>query len=266
MLGYYDETSVVDENEEVEEEGDNFVVVSSFEGSFIDKRMTNDKGELQENISNFISHVDEDEYGFEGHVNVSGGIGGHLDVASDDLIYGYLPGEYDTTISISDFDIEGLTNKSKLTGELSIHGERVGNEYKYTIVDNDTVTYDGTKLADSSNKEVTVQYGFDKQITTNGNTFTISYKDVDNYISLDGTFSINGEVKNTTITSSDLIFVDNTPVEVTLRFNDYGELIDGDLSGLVDGNSLFSETHVGRITNEDGTWEILDFNYNLDSL
>lgn len=266
MLGYYDESSVVDESEDVEEEGDNFVVVSSFEGSFEDTRMVNDKGELQENISNFISHVDENEYGFEGHVNVSGGIGGQLDVCKDDLIYGYLPGEYDTTISISDFDIEGLTNKSKLTGELSIHGERVGNEYKYTIVDNDTVTYDGTKLTDSSNKEVTVQYGFDKQITSNGNTFTISYKDVDNYISLDGTFSINGEVKNTTITSSDLIFVDNSPVEVTLRFNDYGELIDGDLSGLVDGSELFSETHVGRITKEDGTWEILDFNYDLGSL
>ena len=251
MLGYYDESSVVDESEE--EPTDNFVVVSSFEGSFENKRMTNDKGELQENISNFISHIDDKEYGVEGHVNVSGGIGGHLDVASDDLIYGYFPGEYDTSISISDFNIEGLVNKSKLTGELYIHGERVENGYKYTIVDNDTVTYDGNKLADSSNKEVTVQYGFDKQITSNGNTFTISYKDVDNFISLDGTFSINGEVKNTTITSSDLVFVNNMSVRVWVEFNDYGELIDADLSGLVDGSWMFYNTNVGQITNEDGT-------------
>ena len=38
---------------------------------------------------------------------------------------------YDTSINISDFDIEGLGNKSNLTGELYIHGERVENGYKY---------------------------------------------------------------------------------------------------------------------------------------
>jgi hypothetical protein len=53
----------------------------------------------------------------------------------------------------------------------------------------------------------------------------------------------------------DVLFNGNnyTPVRVWVEFNDYGELIDADLSGLVDGEDMLKYTNVGQLTNEDGT-------------
>lgn len=219
--------------------------------------MTNKDGELsspiENRIENYISHVADDEYGVEGHVKISGGKNdGKLTVESNDLVYGYMPGKCEKTFNITDFIINGLGDKSKLTGQLTISGERVVGGYKYTITDDDSFSYKGLTLTDDSEKEVIVQYGFDKQITSNGNTFSINYTNGET-AQLTGSFSISGEVKNFTVESSNLVFNYLAPVRVWVEFNEYGELIDADLSELVDGTYMFRHTNVGQITNEDGT-------------
>lgn len=50
-----------------------------------------------------------------------------------------------------------------------------------------------------------------------------------------------------------VLFNNENYMYVWVEFNDYGELIDADLSGLVDGTYMFRYTNVGQITNEDGT-------------
>ena len=193
--------------------------------------MTNPNGSLQTPITHYISDFNEEDYGIEGHVIVSGGENGYLDIDSDDLKFGYYPSECNKVIDITDFAIRGLGNKSDITGQFHIHGERVGDGYKYTITDNDSFSYKGTHLSDDSNKEVIVQYGFNKQITSEHNIFDIIYTDGETS-QLTGTFSISGEVKNFTVESSNLSFKYFGNVEVWIDFDDEGNIIDANLSGL----------------------------------
>lgn len=105
----------------------------------------------------------------------------------------------------------------------------------------------------------------------NGGT-TIPFK-IENEV-IQGRYTINVDCSisavedNVTFTKNSITIthIENIEKDVWVEFNDYGELIAADLSGLVDGTQMFKYTNIGQITNEDGTIQSITFDYDLSSL
>ena len=280
VWGYYDDNEdtksdgndivLIDEGDSQREYGDEenreLNVISAFGGSFENTVEVGENGKLKSPITNFIQHINDDEYGLEGSVTVDGGADGVLDITSDDLELRYLPGESEQIIDIKDYEILGLANMNRIIGQLVIRGSREGKAYTYTISDNDSFSYNGVQLSDENDRSLSVEYGFDKQITSPSNTIDINYSD-GNSISLVGTFVLSGEVKNLTVEGVNLRFTNDGPVEVWIDFNDIGEIVDADLGGLESGYYMFfGNDKIGQRTDDDGVVQVVTFEHDLGSL
>jgi hypothetical protein len=170
----------------------------------------------------------------------------------------------DKTYNWSDFTIDGVDETTNLVGGFNIKVEKGvcgSRDNEFTITINET-TLDGQTLSG------TTTYNWIWAVRQNGDIIhnapfiegeTIPFNLTNSEgSSFSGEILISGNVKEldtliVTIQNCKIINGNNMPVRVWVEFNDYGELIDANLSGLVDGANMFINTNVGQITNEDGT-------------
>lgn len=161
--------------------------------------------------------------------------------------------DYISDLNISGgFNVDAYFKQSSDTIQFTMH---CGEPFGETFIDGKPLHgVESLPLAVSDvdeNGNITPQYDVEFELfDSDGNCFS-------------GKINVIGTLTDIDVEIFDVVYKGN---HVWVEFNDYGELIDADLSGLVDGDSMFTYTNVGQITNEDGTVQSESFNYNLSSL